>query len=209
MRAAIECRPEELLMNVLHTTIDPSTTPPGDTMCGGALALCMLEPREVTACWFAVMTRPRHERTAYDQLVQKGVQAFLPTIGVWSRWKDRRKKVNWPLFPGYCFARFDSRSVLPVLKCSGVRYILSINGEPVAIPDLEIEGIQRLVTSELQFDPCPLIREGTAVEVVHGPLTGAVGRLAHKGTDAMLILSVELLGRSVSVKVDACDVRAL
>ena len=156
--------------------------------------------------WFAVMTRPRHEHKVQDQLARKQLETFLPTIGVWSRWKDRRKKVHWPLFPCYCFARFEPRELLPILTCAGVVQIVSVNAEPASIPDSEIEGLQRLVRSELQFDPCPLIREGTRVRVVHGPLTGAIGRLVRKGTDARLVLSVELLGRAVSVQVDACDV---
>jgi transcriptional antiterminator NusG len=157
--------------------------------------------------WFAVWTRSRHEQVVREQIEGKGLEAFLPTITRWSRWKDRRKKVDWPLFPGYCFARFDPAERLAVLKCSGVVNIVSFNGDIAQIPDLEIDSIKRLVASELQYDPCPLIREGTMVEVVHGPLRGVVGRLLRKGTNARLILAVDLIGQAVSVEVDAADVR--
>ena len=158
--------------------------------------------------WYAVWTRSRHEQVVREQLERKGLEAFLPTITRWSRWKDRKKQVDWPLFPGYCFVRFNGAERLPVLKCTGVVNIVSFDGDIVAIPEHEIESIRRLVESDLQFDPCPLIREGMMVEVTHGPLKGVVGRLVRKGTHARLVLSVDLIGQAVSVEVDASDVKA-
>jgi transcription antitermination factor NusG len=158
--------------------------------------------------WFAVWTRSRHEQTVREQIDGKGIEAFLPTVTRWSRWKDRRKKVDWPLFPGYCFARFDPDDRLSVLKCTGVVSIVSFNGDIAPIPDVEIYSLRQLVASELQYDPCPLIREGDLVEVVHGPLKGVVGRLVRKGAHARLVLAVDLIGQAVSVEVDAADVKA-
>ena len=165
-------------------------------------------PRAVAdVAWFAIWTRSRHEQVVREQIERKGFEVFLPTITRWSRWKDRKKKIDWPLFPGYCFARFQPGERLPILKCTGVVSIVSFDGEPVPVPDLEIDGIKRLVTSDLQYDPCPLIREGMVVEVTHGPLKGVVGRLVRKGSHARLVLSVDLIGQAVSVEVDAADVR--
>ena len=157
--------------------------------------------------WFAIWTRSRHEQIVREQLERKGYEAFLPTITRWSRWKDRKKKIDWPLFPGYCFVRFDGADRLGILKCAGVVNIVSFDGDIAPIPEQEIDGIRRLVQSDLQYDPCPLIHEGTLVEVVHGPLTGVVGRLLRKGAHARLMLSVDLIGQAVSVEVDAADVR--
>ncbi|MFN8065192.1 MAG: UpxY family transcription antiterminator [Vicinamibacterales bacterium] len=160
------------------------------------------------AHWFAVWTRSRHEQVVRQQLERHRVEAFLPTVTRWSRWKDRRKKVDWPLFPGYCFARFDPADALTVLKCTGVVNIVSFDGKPAPIPDVELDSIRVLVSSELQFDPCPLVREGQMVEVVHGPLRGVVGRLIRKDVQhARLVLSVDLIGQAVSVDVEAADVR--
>jgi transcription termination/antitermination protein NusG len=158
------------------------------------------------SAWYALWTRSRHERLVCNELTTRKFEAFLPTITRWSAWKDRRKRIDWPLFPGYCFARFDVDARFSVLNCSGVATIVSFNGEPAAIPDQEIENIRRLVNSELRYDPCPLIREGTLVEVVRGPLHGVVGRLVRKGSHAHLVLSVEMVNRAVSVQVDASDV---
>jgi transcription termination/antitermination protein NusG len=143
-----------------------------------------------------------------DQLEKKSVEAFLPTITRWSRWKDRKKKIDWPLFPGYCFARFDPEAALPILKCTGVVSIISFEGKPAAIPAIELDSIRLLIGSELQYDPCPLIHEGMMVEVMHGPLRGVIGRLVRKDAPrARLVLSVDLIGQAVSVEVDAADVR--
>jgi transcriptional antiterminator NusG len=161
----------------------------------------------IEVCWYALWTRSRHEQVVREQLLKKDVEAFLPTITRWSRWKDRKKKIDWPLFPGYCFARFERASALTVLKCTGVVNIVSFDGKPAAIPEQEIESIRRLVASDLKYDPCPFIHEGSMVEVVHGVLKGVVGRLMRKGAHARLILSVDLIGQAVSVEVDAADVR--
>jgi transcriptional antiterminator NusG len=158
--------------------------------------------------WFALWTRSRHEKLVRDQLQHKQVEVFLPTITKWSRWKDRKKQVEWPLFPGYCFARFDAAERLPILKCEGVVTIVGIEGYPSPIPPVEIDSIRQLIDSELAFDPCPLIKEGMMVEVKAGPLKGVVGRLVRKGSHARLVLSVDLIGQAVSVEVDAADVKA-
>jgi transcription antitermination factor NusG len=157
--------------------------------------------------WFAIWTRSRHEHVVREQVERRRVEVFLPTVTRWSRWKDRKKKVDWPLFPGYCFAKFDPRERLPILRCAGVVGIVSFEGKPAPIPPHEIEGIRQLVETDLAFDPCPLIRQGMMVEVVCGPLKGVVGRLVRKGGKARLVLSVDLIGQAVSVEVDAGDVR--
>lgn len=125
----------------------------------------------------------------------------------WSRWKDRKKQVEWPLFPGYCFAKFAPDQRVSVLKCTGAVNIVGFNNVPSPIPEEELSGIRQLVESDLQYDPCPLIHEGDKVEVTHGPLKGVFGKLVRKGSHARLILSVDLIGQGVSVEVDAADVR--
>lgn len=156
--------------------------------------------------WHAVWTRSRHEQMVSRELHLRRIEGFLPTVPRWSRWKDRRKRLDWPLFPGYCFARFDASERFTVLNCLGVASIVSINGAPAAIPDQEIEAIRRLVSSELACDPCPFVREGSRVEVVRGPLAGIRGRLVRKGSNAHLVIAVEAVNQAVSVQVDAADV---
>src|SRR4029077_17662633 len=89
----------------------------------------------LTTHWYAVWTRSRHEQVVRDQLARTHLQALLPTNTGWSRWKDRKKKVDWPLFPGYCFVRFDPTDTLPILKCAGGVNIVSFEGQPGPIPE--------------------------------------------------------------------------
>jgi transcription antitermination factor NusG len=167
-----------------------------------------MAPPAADTHWYAIWTRSRHEQVVREQLASKQFEVFLPTISRWSRWKDRTKRVDWPLFPGYCFARFDPTNALPILKCTGVVNIVSTEGRPAPIPEWELDGIRRLIESELQYDPCPLIKEGERAAVVSGPLKGVVGRLVRKDhARARLVLSVDLIGQAVSVEVDAADVR--
>ena len=180
------------------TRSSSSALPPSSSANGDALL------------WYAIWTRSRHEQLVREQLDHKQIEAFLPTITKWSHWKDRKKKIDWPLFPGYCFAKFRALERLPVLKCTGVVSIVAFDGgEPAPIPEREIESLRVLVQSSLAFDPCPLIKEGDIVEVTHGPLKGVSGRLVRKNDKARLVLSVDLIGQAVSVEVDAADVRAL
>jgi transcription antitermination factor NusG len=159
------------------------------------------------APWFAIWTRSRHEQVVREQLEHKEIETFLPTITRWSRWKDRRKKVAWPLFPGYCFVRAEIEARPAILRCTGVVNIVSSAGAPAPIANEEIDNIRRLVDTDLLYDPCPFIRKGMMVEVVHGPLKGVVGRLVRKDARARLVLSVDLIGQAVAVEVDAADVR--
>jgi transcription antitermination factor NusG len=143
----------------------------------------------------------------FFQLRGRGIEAFLPMVMRWTRWKDRKKQVAHALFPGYCFARIDPRHWRPVLTCPGVVMVVSFGGVPARIPDVEIENIRTLVMSQLRYDPCPLIPEGALVEVVSGPLQGVVGRLVRKNARARVVLSVDVIAQGVSVEVDAADVR--
>ena len=153
--------------------------------------------------WYALRTRSRHEKRVRDQLANRGLEPFLPLVTRWRRWQDRRTQVAFPLFPGYCFARFPLRERLAILTAHGVVQILGNHDGPVSVPEAEIEGVRRLVTSTLPVDPHPYLREGAWVEVIHGPLAGLQGILLRKGARARLVISVRLIEQAVSVNLDA------
>jgi len=155
--------------------------------------------------WYAIQVRSRHEKVVRHQLARKRVDAFLPTVT--RRVARKKRTIEWPLFPGYCFAYFDSAHALPILTCAGVLGIVSFGRVPAAIPQHELDGVRLLVDSCLPYDPCPLLQEGSVVEVVRGPLRGIVGRLLRSTLPrTSLVLSVELIGRGARVEVDATDV---
>lgn len=156
--------------------------------------------------WYALRTRSRHEKLVRDQLAAQGVEPFLPLIERARQWKDRRKLVAFPLFPGYCFARFPVSLRVAVLSTKGVVQVLGNPDGPIPVPDAEIEAVRRLVTSTLPYDPHPYLREGMQVEVIRGPLAGVRGILLRKGTRARLVMGVTLIHQAVSVELDALDV---
>ncbi len=160
------------------------------------------EPR-----WYAVRTRSRHEKRVHVQLADRpGIEVFLPLRERRSRWKDRVKRIQEPLFPGYCFASFRHPDRLRVLKVAGVVGLVGPGAEPEPIPDSEIEAIRTLAGSRLSYEPFPFLAEGMAVEVIRGPLMGVRGRLLRKDREYRVVLSVTLIRQSVSVEIDAADV---
>jgi len=159
--------------------------------------------------WYALRTRSRHEKRVEDQLASKGLEAFLPLVHRWSQWKDRRKQVAFPLFPGYCFVRFERADRRAVVMTHGVVEIIGNQEGPLPVPDQEIEAVRRLVTSTLPYDPHPYLTEGMPVEVIRGPLSGLTGILLRKGTRARLVISITLIHQAASVEMDAYDVRPL
>jgi len=159
--------------------------------------------------WFVIWTRSRSEQLVCTALAQKGIEAFLPTYTKVTRWSDRTKRIEWPLFPGYCFSRFDISDILKVLTCQGVVAVLSNARKPIPIPNYEIEALQRLMTTGLVYDPCRHLSPGSMVRVIGGPLAGVVGRLVRRGPQDLLILAVNLLNSGASVQISAWDVEPL
>ena len=156
--------------------------------------------------WYAIKTRSRHEKRVRDQLVQRDVDTFLPLCESWRQWKDRKKKVELPLFPGYCFARFPLVEKLRVLNVLGVADLVGINGRPEAIHEDELAAIQQLVSTKLLYDPHPFLQEGMDVEVVRGPLAGVRGKLLRKDRVTRLVLAVTLVRQAAVVEIHPADV---
>lgn len=157
--------------------------------------------------WYAVRTRSRHEKKVREQLAgRQGVEVFLPLWEHRSRWKDRIKRVEVPLFPGYCFACFRYPDRLQVLRTFGVVDLVGARGQPEAVPDAEIDAIHALVGSRLIYEPFPFLVEGMEVEMIRGPLMGVRGLLLRRDRDLRVVLSVPLIRRSVSVEIDAANI---
>ena len=141
-----------------------------------------------------------------QQLGSRGIEAFLPLVTRRQRWKDRWQQESFPLFPGYCFARFPHEHRLAVLTAVGVVHILGMNDHATPVSDGEIDAIRQLVTSTLPVDPHPYLKQGMAVEVVRGPLAGVRGILLRKDRRARLVIAIHLIQQAASVELDADDV---
>ena len=153
--------------------------------------------------WYAIKTRSRHEKVVRSQLGRQNIESFLPTIKRWSQWKDRKKEIEFPLFSGYCFARFSLEDRLPVLQSSGVVSIVGSSGQPEPIPDSEIESLRIVVNKRFHYDLHPFLKEGALVEVTEGPLQGVKGRLVRKAKLSRLVISINLIQQAAAVEIDA------
>lgn len=160
------------------------------------------------ARWYAVYTRSRHEKKVAEALEDKGIHVFLPLRRVLSRWKDRRKEVQLPLFSGYVFVKILLTERLNVLKTPGVAQILSEGNTPIPVPEEQIEAIHKVIESGLVYDPYPYVKEGMPVRVLRGPLRGVDGILLEKRKKHLLVLSVDLIQQSAILEINISDTDA-
>jgi transcription antitermination factor NusG len=159
--------------------------------------------------WWALYTRHQHEKVVADILSAKGFDVFLPLYESIRRWKDRQKVLSLPLFPCYVFVRGGLRRRLQVVTTPGVHTILN-HGERVAIiPEAEIDAIRRTMDARFHMEPHPFIRCGDRVRVIRGSLQGLEGILVRKKNQFRLVLSVDMLAKSVAVEIDAADIESV
>ncbi len=161
--------------------------------------------------WYAVYVKSRHEFAVHRELSRKGLEAYLPSVKRLRQWRDRRKFVDFPLFPGYLFVHIHDRpeSFLEVLKTKGVVNFISLRpGYPSPVSPEEIASLKLLVDSGRELDVHPFLKEGGRIRVRRGPLRGAEGTLVKKGDQYIFHVNIDLLGRSVGVKIYADDLEA-
>jgi transcription antitermination factor NusG len=165
----------------------------------GALVASVVESPK----WFAVYTTPRHEKAVARHFEFRRIESFLPLYMEMHRWKNGcRVNVEQPLFPGYIFARIGRRDSTQVLSVPGVLLIVGSGREPLALPDLEIEALRSGLHLR-KFEPHPYLVVGEKARIKSGSLAGMVGVLARKKNSLRVVLTLELIMRSVAVEVDA------
>lgn len=156
--------------------------------------------------WFALQTRSRHEKVVRDELIKRDIENFLPLMTRLRQWTDRKKKIEFPLFSGYCFARFAFETRLPVLQSTGVVRIIGSDGRPEPIPAEEIESLMIVMNNRAGYDLHPYLKEGMAVEVIRGPLQGVKGRLVRHSRHCRVVISISLIQQAVVVEIDAANI---
>jgi transcription antitermination factor NusG len=152
--------------------------------------------------WYALVVKSNHEKAVLEHLKTAGWEASLPLYRARRRWSDRIKEVALPLFPGYVFCRFSYAARVTVLRIPGVRSIVGAGPHPAPIPAREIAVIEAMVRSGLPVKPWPFLKIGQKVLVSSGPLRGVEGILVEFRKTWQVIVSVELLQRSVAAEVD-------
>ena len=159
--------------------------------------------------WYALYTNPRHEKIVAKQLKERCVENFLPLYRTWHRWKDRRKQIDLALFPSYVFVRIEEQDKLHVLRIPGAVSLVSFNGKLAALPASEIEALRNALDNQVFAEPCPYLRVGRKVRVVRGPMAGTEGILSRKKDRYRVVISVEVLMRSVALEIDGTDLEAV
>jgi len=171
-------------------------------------AMLPLAPLLEPTSWYAIQTRARHEKKVVKQLQEKGATTFLPLVTQTHRWSDRYKVIELPLFPCYAFARLapSVEMRLPALQTPGLLSIVGAHGAGAPIPDKEIEDIQSLMAQNVSSSPYPFIKVGHRVRIRGGCLDGVEGILVAEKSERRLVVSIDLIQRSVSVLIDGYEV---
>ena len=168
-----------------------------------------VEQREVS--WFAVLTRPRHEKKAAVGLQEKGIKVFLPLCSTIHQWSDRRRMIESPLFPSYLFvhacATQDARLV--VLRTSGVLAFVGNRGMGAAIPDEQIAAVKTILERGVPLTPHPFLNTGERIRIRGGCLDGLEGILVGINGDQSLVVSVEMIQRSLAVRVSGYQIERI
>jgi len=154
--------------------------------------------------WYAVQTVPRHEKKVDADLRRKGVGTFLPLLSEKRQWGDRQQLVDLPLFPGYVFVQIaaGSSTRVPVLRTSGVTRFVGVRGIGTPIPDTEIAAVKGVVERKVPFRSFDRLEVGKRVRVRGGSLDGVEGVLVAVKGEQRLVISIELIQRSLSLAIE-------
>lgn len=156
------------------------------------------EPR-----WYAVSTRSRHEKSVGELLQRKRIETFLPLYETIRRWRNGDHRVQLPLFPGYAFVHIALRDRLQVLKVPGVARLVGFNGAPTPLENEEVESLRRALATGVKASPHPYLTVGQRVRITGGPLAGCEGILIRRKRNFRVVLSIDLIQRSIVVDVDS------
>lgn len=162
-----------------------------------------------SAEWFAIQTRPRHEKRIFNELTgRKHITAFVPTVRAVHRWSDRRKVVEVPLFSCYVFVQVHEwrHAYYQVLRTSGVLRWVGRHGEPTTIPDSQIEAVRSTLASGLAASPYPFLKLGQRVRIRGGCLDGVEGFLTGIKDDSRLVISVDIIQQSMAVEIRGYEI---
>jgi transcription antitermination factor NusG len=167
---------------------------------GSRLRIEFYEPR-----WYAAYTCANHEKGVAQQLKRRAVECLLPLYESVRRWKDRRVRLQLPLFPGYVFVRLALRDRLQVLEIPSVVRLVGFGGQPAPLPAEDIEAMRTCLDRRQFIAPHRYVRLGQRVRVLRGPLEGLTGIVLRQKNLTRFVISLELLMRSVAVEIDSAD----
>ncbi len=158
--------------------------------------------------WYAVHTRPRHEKKAAQEIAAKGVGCFLPLVTERHHWSDRCKVIQTPLFSCYLFVTFDPvvTNRIAVLSTPGVLGFIGSNHQPTPIPQNEIDNVRAVLGSAAKFTDCPFLKVGQRVRIRGGALDGVEGILTARSGEDCLVISIDAIQRSLSLRIEGYNI---
>jgi transcription termination/antitermination protein NusG len=162
--------------------------------------------------WYACHTRARHEKRVYEQLVRRGLDAYLPLLARERKWSDRRKVVEFPLFPGYVFSRFTLGELHTVLTVPGVATVVRHNGVPSPISERELENVRRFVemlAATGQFPEPEPLEPGQPVRVLHGPFAGLEAVVVERRGRRRVLVGLTTIGQGMEIDIDGRNLQAI
>jgi transcription antitermination factor NusG len=161
--------------------------------------------------WYAVQTRARHEKRVAERFREQGLPIFLPLVSEVRRWSDRKKMVEFPLFGCYVFVKVAARREERLRVCcvDGVLRIVGGKGEGSPIPDEQIEAVRTITSQQLAWSAHPFLKVGQRVRIKSGALNGVEGILVGRDGDRTLVVSVDAIQRSLSVRIEGYDVESV
>ena len=157
------------------------------------------------AQWYAAYTRPRHEKRVSDQLLRKAVETFLPVYETVRKWRNGRHRIHLPLFPGYTFVRISLNDRLAVLKVPGVVRLVGANGAPIPMQESELLNLRQALSKGIRAEPHPFLVAGRRVRITSGPFAGLQGVLKRRKGQSCVVVSLELIQRSVLMELDSAE----
>lgn len=159
--------------------------------------------------WYAAYTRAQHEKRVAEQLAERAVEHFLPLYSCVRHWKDRHVRLELPLFPGYVFVRLAQHDRLRVLQIPSVACLVGFGGSPTPLEEAEVEAIRACLKQGIRAEPYLFLTIGRRVRIRTGPLAGFEGVLVRRRGRSRIILSLDLISRSVAVDVDIADLESV
>ena len=154
--------------------------------------------------WYALHTKSRFEQKVHDQLCRKSLETFLPRVEVWSRRKDRRKKILVPMLPGYVFVRsqLEAEEYYHIIKTIGVVRMIAFKGKPLPANDDEISSLMILNGTDHTVQNRSYMAKGNQVMIMEGPLKGLIGIYLRHKAKSKVVVSLDLLQRSLEVEIE-------
>ncbi len=153
--------------------------------------------------WYAIYTKPKHEKKVYKELADRNKEVFLPLVMRLRQWKDRKKWLESPLFTSYLFVRIDFKYRHEILETTGVVKIVSFRGVPAVIPDWQIDAVKQMLRYPETLRLEKYIRPGEVVEVIDGPFKGLRGTVVTLRNETRLLITIEGIMQSVSVEIES------